>query len=269
LFFFSLSATGTSYTSAADAFSPTAGKWTRGNTTNSAGSWTLWDTEGPPLGAELANLAEMENKYMISNSDLSGTGILLDEEMISPEVDCTRWTKLRLSFNKNYRIYDNPAHTQDAEVDMRSFDPAMGWSPWTNLFHLDIWSVPPTLDPPELSDPEVFDLSAYDGKKIQLQFHFFNAEYDYWFAIDNVRVSGVSLPPEPPPFNGGWNFNEETLELCIVACPSSPLTVQYCDDLAQGNWVPIPGVDWPLTESRCVVDDIRGIRHRFYRFWAE
>jgi len=135
---------------------------------------------------------------MISDSDLSGAGVLLDEEMLSPEVDCTTWTKLRLNFNKNYRIYDDPDHTQTAEVDIRSFNPTTGWSGWTNLLHLDTSDVDPTADPPELSDPEVFDLSAYDGKKIQLWFHFFDAEYDYWFAFDKVRVSGVQVAVEIP-----------------------------------------------------------------------
>jgi len=254
-----------------DPFDPTYGKWTRGNTTNTAGSWTLWDTAGPPLGAEPANLAEMENKYMISNSDLSGAGVPIDEEMISPEVDCTGWTKLRLNFNYNYRIYDDPdpAHTQDAEVDIRSFDPEAGWSPWTNLLHLDTSDVDPATDPPELSGSEVFGLSAYDGKKIQLKFHFFNAEYDYWFAIDKVRVSGVPPPPEPPPIIGCGGVGEDTVGLYVDPPPLQRWTIEYCDNLAERNWLPIPGVSWPLTEPRCVVDDIRGIRHRFYRIWAE
>jgi hypothetical protein len=187
-----------SYTATADVFSPTNGKWTRGNTTNSAGSWTLWDTAGPPLSAEPANIAAMEGKYMISDSDLSGAGVLLNEEMLSPEVDCTAWTNLRLNFNYNYRIYDDVAHTQTAEVDMRSFNPTTGWSGWTNLLHLEMSDVDPTADPPELSGPQVFDLSAYDGKKIQLKFHFFDAEYDYWFAVDKVRVSGVQVVKEIP-----------------------------------------------------------------------
>jgi hypothetical protein len=187
-----------SYTATADVFSPTNGKWTRGNTTNTAGSWTLWDTAGPPLSAEPANIAAMEGKYMISDSDLSGAGVLLNEEMLSPEVDCTAWTNLRLNFNYNYRIYDDVAHTQTAEVDMRSFNPTTGWSGWTNLLHLEMSDVDPTADPPELSGPQVFDLSAYDGKKIQLKFHFFDAEYDYWFAVDKVRVSGVQVVKEIP-----------------------------------------------------------------------
>jgi hypothetical protein len=94
-----------SYTATADVFNPTVGGWTRGATGNHAGSWTLWDTAGPDLNGEDPNIAGMENKYMIADSDLSGSGVLVNEEMLSPEVDCTGWTKLRLNFNKNYRIY--------------------------------------------------------------------------------------------------------------------------------------------------------------------
>ncbi|MDP2897249.1 MAG: carbohydrate-binding protein [bacterium] len=231
------------YTSTADVFSPTVGKWSRGTTTNSAGSWTLWPTEGPPLGTEPANIAWMENKYMISDSELSGEGVLLDEEMISPEVGDRFWTKLRLNFNKNYRIYDDVDHTQDAEVDIRSFDPLSGWSNWTNLLHLDTSDVDPTADPPELSDPEVFDLSAYDRKKIQLRFHFFNAEYDYWFAFDKVRVSGVQAPPEIP--RPDITVEDGYVRVSWTSFGPGQYSVEYTTDPG-GGWTKIAG---PFTHT--------------------
>jgi hypothetical protein len=251
-----------SYTSTADVFSPTNGKWTRGITTNSAGSWTLWDTGGPPLGNEPANIAWMENKYMVSDSDMSGEGVLLDEEMLSPEVDCTEWTKVRLSFSKNYRIYDDVNHTQDAEVDIRSFDPTSGWSSWTSLLHLDTTSVPAGLDPPELSDPEVFDLSAYDGKKIQLRFHFLNAEYDYWFAFDKVRVSGVQLEEEmpiPP-------LKITTPNVTITWAPFGPgqYSVEHTANL-MGTWTKIAG---PFTQTS-FTEAMRADKTGYYRILGQ
>jgi hypothetical protein len=235
-----------SYTSTADVFSPTVGKWTRGNTTYSDGSWRLWDTDGPALGSEPANIAGMDDKYIISDSDLSGAGVLLDEEMLSPEVDCTDLMKVRLNFNKNYRVYDDPDHTQTAEVDIRSLDPATGWSGWVNLLHLDIMSVPAGLDPPELTDPEMFDLSAYDGKKIQLKFHFYDAEYDYWFAVDKIRVSGVRVAPPPP--HAGIGKEGGTVSLGWEEFGDGQYTVESTDDLLSGNWVSPPGT-WPTTST--------------------
>jgi hypothetical protein len=227
-----------SYASTADVFSPTVGKWTRGNTTNTAGSWTLWDTEGPPLNAEPADIAGMQDKYMISDSDLSGAGVLLDEETLSPEVDCTDWTKVRLNFNKNYRIYDDVSHLQEAEVDIRSFNPTTGWGGWTNLLHLDTSDVDPTADPPELSNPEVFDLSAYDGKKIQLKFHFFNAEYDYWFAVDEIRVSGVEVVKEIPLPDIALAAGNVTISWTTFG--AGQYSVEYTSNL-KGTWTKIAG----------------------------
>ena len=253
-----------SYTSTADVFSPTVGRWTRGNTTNTAGSWTLWDTAGPNLGTEPPNIAAMEGKYMISNSDLSGEGILLDEEMLSPEVDCMFWTKLRLNFNKNYRIYDDvdPTHTQDAEVDIRSFDPVSGWSNWTNLLHLDTSDVDPTADPPELSDPEVFDLSAYDDKKIQFKFHFFNAEYDYWFAFDRVRVSGVNVPPELPRPHIGRAGGIVTISW--IPFGNRRYAVEYTSSL-KGTWTKIAG---PFTQTS-FTEAMRADKTGYYRILGQ
>ena len=252
-----------SYTSTADVFSPTVGKWTRGNTTNTAGSWTLWDTAGPNLGNQLPNIAGMEDKYMISDSDLSGAGVLLDEEMLSPEVDCTNWTKVRLDFNKNYRVYDDPENTQTAQVDVRWFDPAIGWTNWTSLLHLDTMSVPAGLDPPILSDPEMFDLAAYDGEKIQLRFHFYDVEFDYWFAVDKIRVSGVPIGPPPPHATIGKDG--DTVSLGWEEFGDGQYTVESTDDLLSGNWM-TPAGTWPTTSTTWTdTVTIGPLTRRFYR----
>ncbi|MDP2895962.1 MAG: carbohydrate-binding protein [bacterium] len=247
-----------SYTTTAAVFSPTVGKWTRGYTTNSAGSWTLWDTEGPPLVCEPANIAGMENKYMISDSDFSGAGVLLDEEMLSPEVDCTRCTGLRLTFDRNYRIYEDPEHLQIAEVDIRASDPAMGWSNWVNLLHLDTSLVPAGLNPPELSGPEQFDLSAYDRKRIQLRFHFYDNEYDYWFAVDNIRVSGYVQEEIPGP--GPWPPGPGYISVSWTHFGNREYWVEYTTDL-MGTWTTIAG---PFTQTTFTTP-IPSDRQGFYR----
>ncbi|MDP2898577.1 MAG: hypothetical protein Q8Q12_18725, partial [bacterium] len=162
---------------------------------------------------------------------------------LSPEVDCDNWPKLRLNFNTNYRIYDDPDHAQEAEVDIRSFDPVSGWSNWTNLLHLDTSSVPAGLDPPELSDPEMFDLSAYVGKKIQLKFHFFNAEYDYWFAVDEIRVSGVQVAQEIPLLDITLEAGNVTVSWTSFG--PGQYSVEYTANV-KGTWTHIAG---PFTQT--------------------
>ena len=235
-----------SYAATADVFSPTVGKWTRGVTANNKASWMLWDTEEPNLGSvPTADIAGMEDKYMVSDSDLEQF-VPTDEEMLSPEVDCAGWTKLRLNFNKNYRIYPlelDPDRTQDAEVDIRSFDPVSGWSNWTNLLHLDMSDVDVNAEPPELSNPEVFDLSAYDGNKIQLRFHFFHAQYDFWFAVDQIRVSGVQEAVEIPLPDIALAAGNVTISWTSFA--GGQYSVEYTANV-KGTWTKIAG---PFTQT--------------------
>ena len=242
-----------SYASGDEVF--VAGNWTKVTPTppSGEGEWRLWDT-----GQDPTDIGGVEGQYMISDSDWSGAGVLLDEQLISPEVDCAGWTKLRLNFNKSYRIYDDPDHAQTAEVDVRSFDPASGWSNWTNLLHLDTTSVPAGVDPPELNNPEVFDLSAYDGKKVQIRFHFFNAEYDYWFAVDNVRVSGEQppqevLPPDIRLIDGGLMISWQDFG-------SGQYSVEYATDL-KGTWTQIAG---PFTQTS-FTEAMRADKAGYYR----
>ena len=231
------------------------------------GTWRLWCTTCNDLNREFPALAAMQGNYAISNSDFSAQGVLLNEELISPEIDTDGYTGLRLTFDWNYRIYDDVDHDQIAEADIRVYDPdALAWGEWNNLMHLEQSDVDLNLDPPEMSDNEVLDLSAYDRKIIQVRWHFYDADWDYWFAIDNVRVSGIPMPPPlPPQFLRPGGVTEDTAELCVGPGFGEQYTIQYCDDLVIGNWHFIPGIEWPIAEPRCILDDIRGVRQRFYR----
>jgi hypothetical protein len=121
--------------------------------------------------------------------------------------------------------------------------------------HLEFADVPG--DAEILSDPEVHDLSAFDGKKIQLKFHYFDAEYDYWFAFDKVRVSGVQEAVEIP------------LPVLTLAPPNLTITwtafaaqytVEHTADL-KGAWTQVGG---PTTQMS-FTGPIPGEKTGFYR----
>ncbi len=210
------------------------------------GAWLLWNTAGNNLGNEAPDIDSMTNNYVITDSDLSGS-VDVDEELITPAINCTNHTKVRLDFNKNYRTYpDDTDHNQTAEVDVRSSDDGTTWGDWATLLHYDRTTVT-EFD----TAPEQVDLSAHaDGKFIQVRWRFYEANYDYWFAVDDIRVSGDALPPA----------KGEILELGYVAGEAQLIwsafgggnyTVEYTEDLASGDWmtVPVPGQTWPITET--------------------
>jgi len=241
-------------------------------------AWMLWNTSGELLGNEDPDIAAMTENYMITDSDFA-PGVDVDEELISPVIDCTYWQKVRLDFRKNFKVCpDDLDHLQIGEVDIRVPDEASGpvvwepfmgsnrrsvpnedgrWGQWVNLLHFDRTTVAE-----EDSFPERVDISSYaDGKKIQIRWHYYNANYDYWFAVDEIRVSGESVEPpviEPPICDDGFLSRVDLPEDCCYI-------VQYLDDLASGDWEPLPGYTWPATGRQAICIKTAGLRHRFFR----
>jgi hypothetical protein len=115
------------------------------------------------------------------------------------------------------------------------------------------------LDPPELSGPEWFDLSAYDEKRIQLRFHHYDAEYDYWFAVDNIRVSGYERQ-EPPIVPPPWPPRPGEMRITWYPFGNGEYRVEYTTDL-MGVWTTIAG---PFTQTSFTTP-IPSDRQGFYR----
>jgi hypothetical protein len=245
-----------SYTSDANV---KAGGWTIENGSGYPdAAWRLWDTEGPMLNNQDPNLAGMYDKYMISDSDLAPDADL-DERLVSKEVDCSNHIKVRLNFTKNYNAYEDPDHLQVAEVDIRVFDNGV-WGNWVNLGHWD-------RDTGSSSTPEQMDIASLaDKKKIQVRWHFFGATWDYWFAIDQVRVSGEPLPTEAKITKLTPAAGKLTLIWTVFG--TKQYTVQQTDNLVGGPWVSAPGT-WPISAQTWTSGDLSGTKKLFYRVMGQ
>ncbi len=166
----------------------TLGGWTIVNgAADAAVQWQLWNTGGEPLNSESPDLVGMTENYVVSDSDF-GPDSALDEELISPVIDCTGYSQVQLDFNSNMRIYeDDQVHLQITDLDLSAYDAGAGaWSEWRNVFRRDMtrgsWSS---------ESPRSFSLSPFaDGRQIKLRWRFYDAVYDYWWAIDDVKVTG-------------------------------------------------------------------------------
>jgi hypothetical protein len=207
------------------------------------GAWRLWNTTGDPLGTEDPAIADMTSNYVITDSDLGGA-VEHDEELITPAIDCTNHRGVRFDFNYNYRAYpDDTTHAQIAEVDIRTSDDGVVWGDWTNLAHWDA-----VANPDIVSGSMPVDISALaDGKVIQIRFHYYEANFDYWFAVDDLRVSGDKV--EIPPPKGeilSIGYVAGVADLTWETFGGGNYTVDYTNDLTSGTWDPIPGVTWPI-----------------------
>jgi len=244
----------------------TVGNW---DVTNGSGEpdvgWRLWNTTGDYLGDETEDrhpaIAGMTGNYVISDSDLVGTANL-DEELVTPDIDCTEYIRLKLDFGKNFRVYpDDADHSQVAEVDIREVGGG-----WVNLLSYNVNSIDPNLDPAVDSTPEKLDLSAYDGKTFQLRWHFYDATWDWWWAIDNVMVSGEPKPVPPPPKGVILTVGIAAGKLSVTwgVFGTETYYIDYTADLT-GAWSEVAG---PLTGTSSSDVGISGSAG-FYRVRAE
>ncbi len=115
--------------------------------------------------------------FAFVNSDAAGS-VNMNEELITPSFDGTSYSSIILEFDHYYNKYSNDI----ADVDI--------WdgSSWVNVYHLasDIgsWGNP---------NHQTIDISAYINTSMKVKFHYYNANYDWYWAIDNVVITGFVL----------------------------------------------------------------------------
>lgn len=115
------------------------------------------------------------NGFMFVDSDGAGSGVAMDEIVTSPTFDATGVTgALILEFDQ----YLNHLNTDTAAVDV--------WdgTQWVNILKQssDIggWGAP---------DHQFIDVTAYINANFQVRFHYYNAVFAWFWAIDNFSLT--------------------------------------------------------------------------------
>ena len=248
------------------------GGWTIVSSSGSPGAWQLWNTLGDPLTTQPGEpgpaLPGMTGNYMVSNGDFA-PDIPLDEQLISPEIDCSGFKQVTVEFVSHINIYgeDQDGDFQTTDFDLSIYDPESRlWRDWLTIFTHDYSG-----GDQASAMPLSFDISSLaDGKRISLRWHFYNTCYDFWWAIDNVIVSG--RPAAKPAIVAVRVDAGNTLTLSWESFGTGYYTVQYTEDMsnpawrdAEGEAWPIIGTTWtgqlPAEPSRCSA--------RFYRVVSE
>ncbi len=227
------------------------------------GAWRLWNTAGEPLaqGQPGPAFPGFSSGYMVSNGDFAG-GVQLDEQLVSPVIDCTGHICVSVHFHSAINIYDKDTDgdLQTTDFDIAFFDgETQSWSDWVTVFTHnrsggdDFTAI-----------PKSFDVSPFaDRRKIKLRWRFHNTNNDYWWAVDNVKVTGEKRVPRiaSAALAGPGGF----ILLSWEAFGTGAYTVEYTDDLLSGSWQPVPGTQWPIIETTWQGDNASGTKSRFYR----
>jgi len=139
-----------------------------------------WHIERGPLGSE-----GVSGTYVISSSAAEGELLplqVLDERLLSPEIDCTNFTDVHLQFRHNLKIDRGNDSRELFNVHVST---APGYDNWQSN-RVPFWS----WENFDSVYPQAIDISQFaDGKKIKIRWRYW-ADFDYWWAIDEVRVIG-------------------------------------------------------------------------------
>ncbi len=123
-----------------------------------------------------------------ANSDYCGMFSPADTELWTPSLDISSYDDPELSFRSDMRHYESGGSEYwavDASVN--------GGASWTNLLYRSGVSY---------RGPELIriPLSAVSGAtNLVIRFHYGDADYDYWWQVDDVLLSACAPPATPTP----------------------------------------------------------------------
>ncbi len=156
------------------------------NFTNSLGCFTVLDSGTTtdtwvwaPAGGTSNTGDDIDGTgYGLVDSDEAGS-VDLDEYMVSPKIDAGSITgQLIIEFDQFYRMFGS---TQTGDLDV-----------WDGTQWVNVLSQQSTVGSFANPDHQFIDVTAYANADFQVRFHFYDANFDWWWAVDNFSVREVN-----------------------------------------------------------------------------
>jgi hypothetical protein len=152
--------------------------------------------------------------FMIVDSDYAGT-VDMNEQLITQNIDCTNLTGVTLRFKHDFEYYA----VEVGDVDIR-----VNGGEWQNLARYQGANYAGLVE---------LDLSGFgaDGAAgVQIRWHYYNANYDWYWGVDDVQIIATSVVEAPVgDFDSDCDVDYDDLVIFMSAWLSSP---------GQPNWNP-------------------------------
>ncbi len=148
-----------------------------GTGTNAARTWTTANPGNRSVG--------LTPPFVIADSDNLGSGQSMDEQLISPVLAVPAgFDGIEVAFAHNFRYYDS-GQPEKGDVDVRSAATA---GAWTNKARYTA----------STSGLVALDVTAEAAGQadFQVRFHYYDAIWEWWWAVDDIAVRGVSAECE-------------------------------------------------------------------------
>ena len=112
--------------------------------------------------------------FAFVNSDEAGDGVNMDEILESPEVDLSSADTVFLALDQYFNSYSG---NEEGDIDVWDgsqwvtvFKDTVDTGAWGNPMHLEI------------------NVTDYKNANFKVRFHYYNANYDWYWAVDNVMI---------------------------------------------------------------------------------
>jgi V8-like Glu-specific endopeptidase len=154
-------------------FSGGLGSWSIVNGGTGTGPAETWTTANPG-----ARTLPLTGAFAIVDSDEHGTGLTMNEGLTSPMVDTSGYSQVTLQFTHDFNWF-NGSRDEQCDVDVRSGATA-GWVTVANYSGVST------------SGTVEIDVTAQAAGQtdFEFRFHYHNAEFEWWWAIDDIFVLG-------------------------------------------------------------------------------
>jgi N-acetylneuraminic acid mutarotase len=148
--------------------------WTVVDNMNNGEEWTFTDPENQPNNTGGSGL------FAVINSDFYGPDGEQDTELRSPVLDFSSQSTVHVEFDTDFHYYGFPPEVGDVDVS------SDGGSTWTNVL---------TYQDQDTRGPhhEDLDVSSLAGNQasVMVRFHYYNAIYEWWWQVDNVKIGAT------------------------------------------------------------------------------
>jgi len=150
--------------------------------------------------------------FMIVDSDWAGK-IDMDEQLITPSINLSGYSTVYLEFKNVFEHWED----EIGDIDIKVED-----GDWQNIKRF------------QGEDKEgkvIVDISNLaSGKTVKIRWHYYNANYDWYWAIDNVKIWAKEKEAEKGDINGDGEIDISDVILCLrMAIGLDPVNLNLAD----------------------------------------
>ena len=148
--------------------------WTIEDGGSGSGPAATWTTTNP--GSRSLSLTA---PYAIVDSDALGSGQSMQEGLISPVIDVNGFASVLLEFSHDFNWYAG-GQPERGDVEVRSAATVGQWTPVASFAGNDA------------SGQVSIDITPYAAADLQMRFHYLDAVYEWWWAVDDIALVGLN-----------------------------------------------------------------------------